>query len=134
MEVNVSPLERISTNENKIRQLIKDFPQSVETVEKSAAKVASEFEALFVGLMLKSMRSADKGEAVIDGGKGGDLYRSLLDQEYAKTIAESGSLGLAKIIRQELVKTNMEQGVEKCAMQSLQTPANKESRGTQNEN
>ncbi len=106
MDVTTGSPERISAQGIKNQQLIKVSPQSVDKGDKAAAKVASEFEALFVGLMLKSMRSASKGDALTDGGKGGEMYRSLLDQEYAKAVADSGSLGLAKIINQELAKDN----------------------------
>jgi flagellar protein FlgJ len=65
-------------------------------------KVAREFEAMFVGMMMKSMRSTVGKEKLTDGGHGEEMFRSLLDQEYANAAAASGRLGLATMIEKQL--------------------------------
>ncbi|WP_243370235.1 rod-binding protein [Geotalea sp. SG265] len=90
------PLETLRTQSLKLGQ------QSAEKKNINAAKVAKEFESLFVGMMLKSMRETVGGDTLTGGGHGEDVYRSLLDQEYAKAVAENGSLGLARIIEKQL--------------------------------
>jgi len=65
-------------------------------------KVSREFEALFVGMMLKSMRATVGRDELTGGGHGEEVYRSLLDQEYATAIAQQGSLGLGRLIEQQL--------------------------------
>jgi flagellar protein FlgJ len=72
----------------------------------AAKKVSREFEALFVGLMLKSMRATVGKDELTGGGHGEEVYRSLLDQEYATAIAQQGSLGLGRLIEQQLESTN----------------------------
>jgi flagellar protein FlgJ len=69
----------------------------------SAHKVATEFEAMFAGMMLKSMRSSTTPDKLTGGGKGEDVFQSLLDQEYATAIAQQGSLGIAKTIEKQLL-------------------------------
>ncbi len=69
-----------------------------------AKKVGREFEALFVGLMLKSMRSTVGKDLLAGKENNEETYRSLLDQEYAKAVAEQGGLGLAKVIERQLLK------------------------------
>lgn len=69
-----------------------------------ARKAAREFEALFVGMMLKSMRETVGKDMLAGKGQSDEIYRSLLDQEYAKAIAEQGGLGLAKMIEAQLIK------------------------------
>lgn len=71
-----------------------------------ARKVAQEFEALFVGMMLKSMRETTGKDTLTGGGHGEDTYRSLLDDEYAKTIASHGGIGLAEAIERQLARQN----------------------------
>lgn len=68
-------------------------------------KVSREFEALFVGMMLKSMRATVGEDALTGGGHGEEVYRSLLDQEYATAIATQGSLGIGRLIEQQLERT-----------------------------
>jgi len=70
----------------------------------SAHKVATEFEAMFAGMMLKSMRSSIAPDKLTGGGKGEEVFQSLLDQEYASAIAQQGSLGIAKSIEKVLLE------------------------------
>ncbi len=69
----------------------------------AASKVATEFESLFIGMMLKSMRSTVGKDSLTGGGHGEEVYRSLLDQEYANAIATGSGLGLRKMIEEQLV-------------------------------
>lgn len=67
-------------------------------------KVAQEFESIFIGMMLKSMRETVGKDPLTGGGHGEEVYRSLLDQEYANNIAKSGGLGLAPLIEQQMLR------------------------------
>jgi peptidoglycan hydrolase FlgJ len=69
-----------------------------------AKKVSQDFEALFVGMMLKSMRSTVKEDKMTGGGHGEETFRSLLDQEYAAAAVKRGGIGLAKQIEKEIVR------------------------------
>lgn len=74
--------------------------------KEATAKVARQFEALFVGMVLKSMRSNVGEEKVTGGGRGEEMYRSLLDQEYANAIAQRGGFGLAQMIERQLQQSD----------------------------
>lgn len=72
---------------------------------RAARKVAQEFEAMFVGMMLKSMRDTVGKNELTGGGKGEEIFQSMLDQEYAAAIATSqGGIGLAAMIERQLVR------------------------------
>jgi flagellar protein FlgJ len=78
-----------------------------DTPEKQSAalkKVSQEFEAIFIGMMLKSMRSTVGKDTLTGGGHGEEVYRSLLDQEYAMEAARGGTLGLGKGLEQQLAR------------------------------
>lgn len=78
---------------------------AVTDKEKVAArKAAREFEGLFVGMMLKSMRETVGKDMLAGKGQSDEIYRSLLDQEYAKAVVEQGGLGLAKMIEAQLIR------------------------------
>ena len=70
-----------------------------------ARKVAREFEAMFVGMMLKSMRSTVP-ESSLTGGNAEKIYRDMLDQEYASAIAARGGLGLSEVLESQLIRQN----------------------------
>ena len=93
-------------NGEKLQQALKARPQSADRESMAARKAAREFEALFVGMMLKSMRDTVGKDKLTGGGEGEEIYRSLLDQEYANAVAKQGSLGLAGIIEKQLVRSN----------------------------
>nr|WP_041971633.1 rod-binding protein [Geobacter sp. OR-1] len=69
----------------------------------AAHKVATEFEAMFAGMMVKSMRSSSTPDKLTGGGHGEEVFQSLLDQEYASAIAKQGGLGIAKTIEKQLL-------------------------------
>ncbi|GFE59507.1 flagellar rod-binding protein FlgJ [Geobacter sp. AOG2] len=80
---------------------------------KQAHKVSQDFEALFVGMMMKSMRATVGKDKLINGGHGEEVYRSLLDQEYATAAAKQGSLGLAPIIEKDIIRQESRRPVKK---------------------
>ena len=70
-----------------------------------AKKVSQDFEALFVGMMMKSMRATVGKDQVTGGGHGDDVYRSMLDQAYADaSVKRGGGLGIAKIIEKDIIR------------------------------
>lgn len=75
--------------------------QGLEQKEKLKA-LANEFEAIFLDLVMKSMRSTvPKGE-IVDGGNAEKIYSGMLDSQYAKMWASQGKLGLAESIESQL--------------------------------
>ena len=70
-------------------------------------KTASEFEAIFVQHMLKTMRESSIESDLLPTSVGEKMFRSLLDEQYAKLSAKSGNLGLGEMIYQQL-KTNLD--------------------------
>ncbi len=66
-------------------------------------EIAEEFEALFVGIMLDSMRSTRQPEQnLLYGGMAEDMFDEMLFDEYARQIAQSGDLGIADMLVSEL--------------------------------
>src|SRR6185369_15360746 len=91
----------------KARQLQRQGSGAAGLSEKQrlqAKKVSQDFEGLFVGMMLKSMRSTVKEDKMTGGGHGEETFRSMLDQEYATVAVKQGGLGLAKVIEKEIIR------------------------------
>ena len=76
------------------------------TPAKAAAvkKAAKDFEAMFMSSMLESMTAGVKPDKMFGGGQGEQMYRSMLNQEYGKAIASTGTLGIADAIEREMLK------------------------------
>ncbi len=79
--------------------------------EKDAAQLeaaAQDFEAMFVTEMMKPMFEQIKPDERFGGGKGEEIFRGLMLQEYGKMMAETGQLGIADSVKQELIRMQEE--------------------------
>ncbi len=63
--------------------------------------VAKEFEAIFMQMMLKSMRSANLGEGIFDSEQSG-FYREMFDKQIAIDLAQRQGVGLADVLVRQL--------------------------------
>jgi len=73
--------------------------------EKAALdKVAKQFEGIFMKMLLKSMRDANKAFESDSpfNSQGSETYRNMHDDQMALELSENGSLGLADLIVQQL--------------------------------
>jgi flagellar protein FlgJ len=66
-------------------------------------KAGKKFEAVFAGMMLKSMRQAHLSESLFES-KGLDTFREMQDQQVAQSIAEHSPLGIGKAVTDFLAK------------------------------
>jgi Rod binding domain-containing protein len=73
-------------------------------------QLSEDFESLFLGMVLKSMRDSVQKSGLIDGGNAENIYRSLLDDEYAKQMASQHHTGLADQIADFLIGQNQVRG------------------------
>lgn len=69
-----------------------------DTASPELVEAAREFEALIMNMMLKSMRSTVERGDLFGDTKHIETYEQLLDQEYAKGMADQGGLGFADLI------------------------------------
>ena len=71
----------------------------------SLKKVGHDFEAMFLSQMLSHMFSGIKADGAFGGGHAEETYRTLLIDEYGKSIAKSGGIGIAdQIVRSVLLQ------------------------------
>ena len=85
---------------------------------------ATQFEAVFLQMMLQSMREATPGESTFGGDVG--LYRDLFDRQISLELAKSGGIGFADLLVRQLkgeASTASEQMPLSGADQRTVTPA-----------
>ena len=76
-----------------------------KTNDPAALKAAAQqFEALFLQLVLKSMREATPREGLFDSDQS-RMYESLLDQQLSQVLASKKGTGLAEVIERQLRRT-----------------------------
>lgn len=101
MEMNTIPAVALPVTEPQVPTSLKARQGNDPA---TAKKVAREFEAMFLTMMMKSMRETVGKDTLTGGGRGEETFRSLLDQEYASAAAGSGGIGLARMIEKELTR------------------------------
>ena len=65
-------------------------------------EVASQFEALFLQTMLKSMREASLGDPIFGKSDQHDMYQGMLDQQLALEMSSGRGIGLAEMLVRQL--------------------------------
>ncbi|MGX8883589.1 flagellar assembly peptidoglycan hydrolase FlgJ [Methylovorus sp. SPW-M1] len=78
-----------------------DSPEAIKAV-------AKQFEAVFVNMMLKSMRDATPQEGMFDNEQS-RTFTAMLDQQLSQNIASKG-IGLADVLARQLSKTGVTPG------------------------
>ena len=77
--------------------------------EAAIDKVAEDFEAFFAGAYFEQMFSGIQPDAVTGGGEGESMFRSLMIQEYGKSVAKQHVLGIADVVKRQLLQLQEQQ-------------------------
>ena len=81
-----------------------NLPKSVTVKDLATAeKVAKDFEAVFIAQFLGSMFAGVKTDGPLGGGAGEEIFRSLLLDQYGRSLAAQGGFGLADSVKRQLL-------------------------------
>jgi len=72
--------------------------------EKALDKVCKEFESLFAHQLVKVMGESTGDGGLFEEGIASDIYKDMLFQAMGDSLAESGSLGIGKALKENLQK------------------------------
>ena len=75
----------------------------VKTAEQ-ARKVAIEFEAFFLSQALQPMFAPLGAEPPFGGGHAEKMWQGLLGEQYGKSMAQAGGIGIADAIQREILR------------------------------
>jgi Rod binding domain-containing protein len=65
---------------------------------------AEGFEAMFLNQMFEMMGESVQADPTFGGGQAENLFRSMLNEQYAKQMAKGGGIGISNAIYQEMVR------------------------------
>ncbi len=77
--------------------------KSPNGLNEKAKKASEEFEAVYLNTMFSQMFTAMDGEGPMGGDKTLGVWRSLLTDEYAKSFAKQGGVGIAPDVYRTLM-------------------------------
>lgn len=97
------PATQFDTNVFDTRALADIRRQAKDGDPQALKAAAKQFEALFLQMVLKSMRDATPQEGIFDNDQT-RMYQSLLDSQLAQSLAGKGNTGLAALIEKQLTR------------------------------
>jgi len=102
-----SPLTLASPKPGATAALTAAMPQVGAKLSASHAKareVAEDFESVFLNTMFQQMSTGIEGEGPFGGGAGTGVWRSMLTDQYARTFAKNGGIGIADQVYRSLIQ------------------------------
>jgi len=105
--------------EVRVLNRVANAPQGDDGELRKIRELSNDFESIFLEIVLKSMRDTVPKDGLMSGGNAEDIYRSMLDSEYAKNMAQQRVTGIADQI-------------ERFMLQSLGKESSRDNVGTQN--
>lgn len=73
-------------------------------IKGKAKSAAGEFESMFLNSMFQQMNTSTDGDGPFGGSGALKVWRSFLTDQYAKMFTQSGGIGIAKHVYDELLK------------------------------
>ncbi len=99
---NAASMAKSNAAMNKI-MAIKSSTLSDEELGK-IDQAAKDFEAVFISEMMKPIFETVEIDSNFGGGKGEEIFKGMMVQEYGKIMAEKGGLGIAEHVKAELIR------------------------------
>lgn len=78
--------------------------QTTATTPEAARAAAEDFESVFLAQMMEAMFAQVGEDDPFGGGPGANAFRGMLNEEYAKVMAQSGGLGLSDRLTSEILR------------------------------
>jgi flagellar protein FlgJ len=96
----------LNPNEGFLKIALKKLPLHLNKLEtaddKKLMATCRDFEALFIQQLLKEMRKTVPKDGIIPESYEQSIYNSMLDEEWANSMSESKSFGLADMLFEQL--------------------------------
>lgn len=96
-------LDAINMNPALLRK-----PETTNLNMAAIEETARDFEAMFMAEMLRPMFEGVKPDSLFGGGKGEEVFNSMMIDEYGKSMASTGVLGIADLVKEQLIQMQAE--------------------------
>lgn len=97
MQSSIMPSSLVAQN------MVQNQTDNQSFMDKSR-KAAEDFEAVFLTQMVEQMFENAGTGGFFGGGQGEKVFRSMLAQEYGKSMAANGGIGIADDVQKEMLR------------------------------
>ena len=104
--VNLADLSmgRLQNQLNKAENLSKTLHSKNTASVDEASKAATQFEAMLVGQMVKSMWATVPQGGLISGSREEEMYRDMFTDALAENIADGPGLGIKQVVLDDILR------------------------------
>lgn len=119
MLINGTDLPKAQVEQILSEEQSKSFESTIQKAVESKDQVAlkkatEEFEAVFIQILLKTMRSTVQEGGLVEKSQGRSMFEGMYDEELAKKMAEGRQMGIADMLYQQLSKfTDQKKGFDR---------------------
>ncbi|MBI4082013.1 MAG: rod-binding protein [Candidatus Lambdaproteobacteria bacterium] len=100
---SLSPaMARAQSELAKVRAQAAALARNKDDDPKAVRAMAQEFEALLIEQMIHAMRQGEPEAQLLEPSRGEQVFREMLDGEYARLLAQRGGIGLADLLVQQI--------------------------------
>ncbi|MBI1239829.1 MAG: chemotaxis protein [Alphaproteobacteria bacterium] len=103
MDLDSKAIGVLTDARNRIDKASEGVPGAGAKTRAEAKSAAEDFEAVFITQMLEQMWAGVPTDGPFGGGHSEGVFRSFMLQEYGKSIARSGGIGLADNVYREIL-------------------------------
>jgi Rod binding domain-containing protein len=100
---NLNPVD-FGASLNAINNANSAHTQSAMKTKAKAASAAQNFESMFLSNMFQQMFTNIDGDGPFGGSGALKIWRSFMTEQYAKSFAKAGGIGLAPKVYEQLLK------------------------------
>ena len=116
-DTTLALMQTTQANTAQAANKVKSAKSSINLQKAEAA--AQEFEAVFIAEMMKPMFEGISTDAPFGGGKGEEVFRGMMLQEYGKLLSQTGGIGLADDLKQTMIRMQNEaDGIDNLNIQN----------------
>lgn len=105
-DTNLALMQATQVDTSKIAKDLKNIGDDKRN--EKLGKTAEDFEAVFIAEMMKPMFEGISTDGPFGGGKGEEIFRDMMVQEYGKIIARTGSIGIAGSVKEAMIQMQEE--------------------------
>lgn len=96
---------------NAAGSLVSGIADALDPAKAKIKKQADDFETMFLEQMTDKLFATTGEEGPLgENGTGGDVYRSMMTQEYARQIQRAGGIGLSSQIMSQMLQVQEQAG------------------------
>lgn len=92
----------LQASQNQTHNLSSKLGGGNKSIEE-IGKAAEEFEAVFISAMMKPMFEGTELPSPFGGGKGEEIFKDMMLDEYGKLMSKTGAIGLASEVKSTLI-------------------------------